>query len=408
MKIALVSEHASPLAVLGETDAGGQNVHVEALADHLTRRGHEVTVYTRRDDPGPAERVVTEAGYTVEHVSAGPPEPIGKDLLLPHMLEFGHELGLRWQARPPDVAHAHFWMSGLASLMACGDVIPVALTYHALGTVKRRHLGEDDPSPAERLSAERRIGQSADHIIATCSDEVSELAAMGVTHCRTTVVPCGVDVSRLRPDGPTDDRVPRGERHRLIYVGRLVERKGVETAIRALVRLPDAELVVAGGPAVSELDGDREACRLRKVAAEVGVAERLVMLGGVPPADVPALLRSADVAVFTPWYEPFGIAPVEAMACGLPVVATPVGGIVDTVADGVTGEHVPPRRPDVLAATLRALLDDPARLAAYGRAGVERARSGYSWEHVAARTEAVYDRLRRRQPMEAAGDTTAW
>jgi glycosyltransferase involved in cell wall biosynthesis len=292
-------------------------------------------------------------------------------------------------------------MSGLASLMACGDVIPVALTYHALGTVKRRHLGEDDPSPAERLSAERRIGQSADHIIATCNDEVSELSAMGVTHGRTTVVPCGVDVSRLRPDGPADDRVPRGERHRLIYVGRLVERKGVETIIRALVRLPDTELVVAGGPAVSELDGDREACRLRKVAAEVGVAERLVMLGGVPPADVPSLLRSADVAVFTPWYEPFGIAPVEAMACGLPVVATAVGGIVDTVADGVTGEHVPPRRPDVLAATLRALLDDPARLAAYGRAGVTRARSDYSWEHVAARTEAVYERLRRREPMEA-------
>jgi glycosyltransferase involved in cell wall biosynthesis len=401
MRIAMVSEHASPLAVLGGADAGGQNVHVAALADHLSRRGHEVTVYTRHDDPDLPERIVTEAGYTVEHVPAGPLEPIAKDLLLPHMPEFGHELGLRWRRRPPDVVHSHFWMSGMAALMACGDLIPVAQTYHALGTVKRRHLGDGDPSPADRLAVERHIGQTADHIIATCNDEVFELAAMGVSRGRTTVVPCGVDVARLRPDGPADGRVPRGERHRLVCVGRLVERKGVETIVRALVEVPDAELVVAGGPPVSALDGDREACRLRKVAAEVGVADRLVMLGGIAPSEVPALLRSADVAVFAPWYEPFGIAPVEAMACGVPVVATAVGGIVDTVVGGVTGEHVPPRRPDLLAAALRELLADAARREEYGRAGVERARSRYAWEKVAARTEAVYTRLNHRQRLEA-------
>jgi glycosyltransferase involved in cell wall biosynthesis len=395
MKIALVSEHASPLAALGDADAGGQNVHVAALADHLTRRGHDVTVHTRRDDPDLPDQVTTDAGYTVEHVPAGPPEPVPKDLLLPYMCEFGHALGRRWHAGPPDVVHAHFWMSGLAALMASEDLVPVALTYHALGTVKRRHLGTDDPSPAERLGVERRIGGHADHIIATCNDEVRELTAMGVTHGSTTVVPCGVDLSRLHPHGPADDPVPRGERHRLVYVGRLVERKGVETIIRALVELPDTELLVAGGPAVTELDGDREANRLRKIAAEVGVADRLVMLGGIPPHDVPALLRSADVAVFTPWYEPFGIAPVEAMACGIPVVATAVGGITDTVTDGVTGQHVPPRRPAVLAATLRDLLADPDRRRAYGRAGAERAREHYAWEQVAARTEAVYARVRR-------------
>jgi glycosyltransferase involved in cell wall biosynthesis len=230
---------------------------------------------------------------------------------------------------------------------------------------------------------------------------VFELAAMGVGRGRTTVVPCGVDVSRLRPDGPADERVPRRERHRLVCVGRLVERKGVETIIRALVELPDAELVVAGGPAASELDGDHEACRLRKVASEVGVADRLVMLGGISPAEVPALLRSADIAVFTPWYEPFGIAPVEAMACGVPVVTAAVGGIADTVVSGVTGEHVPPRRPDVLAATLHELLGDAGRLREYGRAGAERARSRYAWEQVAARTEAVYARLGRRRRLEA-------
>ena len=394
MKIALVSEHASPLAALGDADAGGQNVHVAALADHLTRRGHEVTVHTRRDDPDLPDQVTTDAGYTVEHVPAGPPEPVPKDLLLPHMREFGEGLARRWRNRPPDVIHAHFWMSGLAALQGCAGV-PVVQTYHALGTVKRRHLGEDDPSPAERLEIERRVGRTADHIIATCNDEVRELTAMGVTHGRTTVVPCGVDVSRLRPERDTDRFAGRGERHRRVCVSRLVERKGVETIIRALVELPDTDLLVAGGPAATELDGDREANRLRKIAAEVGVADRLVMLGGIPPHDVPALLRSADVAVFTPWYEPFGIAPVEAMACGTPVVATAVGGITDTVTDGTTGQPVPPRRPDVLAATLRDLLADPDRRRAYGRAGAERAREHYAWEQVAARTEAVYARVRR-------------
>jgi glycosyltransferase involved in cell wall biosynthesis len=396
MKIAMVSEHASPLAVLGGADAGGQNVHVAALADHLVRRGNSVTVHTRRDDPELPDRVTTEAGYVVEHVSAGPPEPIPKDELAPYMTAFGDRLRERWSGWPPDIVHAHFWMSGLAALAAAGDV-PVVQTYHALGTVKRRHLGADDTSPPERVEAERRIGLNADHIIATCSDEVFELAAMGVPRGRTTVVPCGVDVSRFRPGTPVADR---GERQRLVYVGRLVERKGVETIVRALAELPDAELVVAGGPDASRLDEHPETRRLRDVAREVGVLDRLVMLGGLPPTEVPVLLRSADVAVFTPWYEPFGMAPVEAMACGVPVVASAVGGIADTVVSGITGEHVPPRRADALAVVLRELLADPERRERYGRAGAERARARYSWPHVAARTELAYTRLLRRNQAE--------
>jgi D-inositol-3-phosphate glycosyltransferase len=397
MRIALVSEHASPLAVLGDVDAGGQNVHVAALAERLSRHGHEVTVYTRRDDSALPDRVVTDAGYAVEHLRAGPPEPIDKDLLLPHMRRFGHELGRSWENRPPDIVHAHFWMSGLAALTADPDV-PIVQTYHALGSVKRRHLGRDDPSPGDRPEIERRIGHAVDHIIATCSDEVFELAGMGVAGGKTTVVPCGVDVSRLRPDGPV---AGRGERRRLVTVGRLVERKGVETIVRALAELSDTELIVAGGPPAAELAGCPEAVRLRAVAREVGVEDRVSLLGGVSPDRVPELLRSADIAVFTPWYEPFGIAPVEAMACGVPVVASAVGGMIDTVVSKVTGEHVPPRRPQTLAAVLRELLDDPARLRAYGRAGAERARGRYTWEQVTTRTEAVYRRLRLARKVEA-------
>jgi glycosyltransferase involved in cell wall biosynthesis len=105
---------------------------------------------------------------------------------------------------------------------------------------------------------------------------------------------------------------------------------------------------------------------------------------------MPSLLRSADAVVCVPWYAPFGIVPLEAMACGRPVVGSAVGGLLDTVVPGVTGELVPPRRPDLLAPVLRRLLDDPARRAAYGRAGRQRAVSTYQWRAVAAATEDVY------------------
>src|SRR5204863_7246289 len=137
---------------------------------------------------------------------------------------------------------------------------------------------------------------------------------------------------------------------------------------------PDAELHIAGGPPAEELDAYPGAQLLRRLAAELGVADRLVLRGRVERTDMPALLSSADVVVCAPWYEPFGIVPLEAMACGVPVVASAVGGMIDTVVDGATGVHVPPRDPDRLAGVLRGLLDDPERRAAFGQAGVRRAR----------------------------------
>ena len=185
-------------------------------------------------------------------------------------------------------------------------------------------------------------------------------------------------------------------------LGRIVERKGHDDAVRALVSVPDAELVVVGGPPAEELAGVPEVQRLRAVAAEAGVADRLVFTGSVGRADVPAWVRSADVVLAVPWYEPFGITPLEAMACGRPVVATAVGGLVDTVVDGVTGDLVPPRDPDALGEALAALLADDERRAAYGAAGVRRARARYRWARVVADTESVYRQVLARRPLEVA------
>jgi glycosyltransferase involved in cell wall biosynthesis len=391
MKIAMVSEHASPLAVIGGVDAGGQNVHVDALSRAMARQGHEVTVYTRRDDPDLPDRVERE-GVVVEHVPAGPAQPLPKDELLCWMPDFGHYLAQRFEQDRPDVVHAHFWMSGLAALVARRATgVPVVQTFHALGVVKRRHQGAADTSPPERLRLEQAIARDVDHVVATCTDEVFELRRLGTDRRRISVVPCGVDIEHFTEEGEVWP--PRGERKRLLSVGRLVERKGVDTVIRALRFLGDAELVVAGGPSSDKLSEDPEAKRLVELAERLGVRDRVIMTGRVDREQMPALMRSADIVVCMPWYEPFGIVPLEAMACRRPVVAAAVGGLVDTVADDITGMLVPPRRPDRLATALRRLLDDPFTLEAYGQAGIDRARSRYSWDRVAIETVHAYQGL---------------
>ncbi|UNX54785.1 glycosyltransferase [Georgenia sp. TF02-10] len=432
MRIAMVSEHASPLAALGGVDAGGQNVHVAALATELARGGHEVTVYTRRDDPTLPERVVMAPGVTVAHVPVGPAAPLPKDELAPFMPAFGAWLARSWAARGvPDVVHSHFWMSGLAALAAAAEVrVPVVHTFHALGSVKRRHQGAADTSPPGRVRAEQRIGRDADVVIATCTDEVAELCRLGVPRGKLRVVPCGVDVTHFSPDpapgagttaaagvvgdsptaaggaavagGPTAAPGAAGTApvparrlpHRLLTVGRLVERKGVATVVAALPDLPTAELLVAGGPPAAGLAADPEATRLRRLAADLGVADRVHLLGAVAHEDMPALIRSADVVVATPWYEPFGIVPLEAAACGRPVVGSAVGGLLDSVADGFTGLLVPPRDPAALAAALGPLLADPYRRRGMGLAARSRAVDRFAWERVAATTLAVYQSVR--------------
>jgi glycosyltransferase involved in cell wall biosynthesis len=388
MRIALVSEHASPLSAVGGVDAGGQNVHVDALAGELAGAGHTVTVFTRRDGEGFPDRVTAPGGYDVEHVPAGPATPIPKDELLQHMPAFARYLEQRWTAEPVDIVHAHFWMSGIASVRAGRRVgVPVLQTFHALGTVKRRHQGTSDTSPDERIGFERRLCRQVDHVIATCSDELGELVALGLPTSRATVIPCGVDTTRFRP-GPAGS----GEsvQNRLLFVGRLVERKGIGNVIEALESLPSATLDIAGGPPPDRLDDDEHVGRLRHLAERFGVADRVRFLGAVQRAAVPALMRSAHIVVDVPWYEPFGIVPVEAMACGRPVVGSAVGGLLDTVLPGVTGELVPPRRPDLLAPAIDRLLTAPDLVQAYGRAGRARAVREYQWSRVATATARVY------------------
>lgn len=399
MRIAMISEHASPLSALGGVDAGGQNAHVAELSAALARQGHEVRVYTRRERPEQPP-VVEANGFQVVHVPAGPAVVLPKDDLLPHMGDFAEWLAADWRGRwLPDVAHAHFWMSGLAAVTAgraCD--VPVVQTYHALGSVKRRHQGAADTSPAHRVAYELQLGRVVDRVVVQCRDEVRELIRMGVPRSRMALVPSGVDTGRFRPDGPAEPRDPAVPR--ILTVGRLVERKGYEDLIRALPAVPRAELVVVGGPPDGGLDDHPYARRLRALAARCRVGDRVRLAGGVAAADMPRWYRSADLLAAAPWYEPFGLTPLEAMACGVPVVGTAVGGLTDTVVDGTTGDLVPARDPRALGSALRRLLGDEMRRLAYSAAAVDRAGHSYSWRRVGIQLAAVYAAVTGRAPAE--------
>lgn len=390
MRIALISEHASPLATLGGAEAGGQNTHVAELSVALAGLGHEVRVYTRRDAVDVPETVPLTEGVDVVHVPVGPAEPVARDELLPYMKDFSRHLVRGWRdGWSPDVVHAHFWMSGLAAVWAGRQCrVPVVQTYHALGTVKRRYQGAADTSPASRIGYERALGRAVDRVIAQCRDELAELVRMGVPRTRITIIPSGVDLERFHAAGPAE---PRSGRPRVLSVGRLVERKGFADLVWAMSLVPEAECVLVGGPPAAELPADPLARRLRELAASCGLGDRIRLVGGVPKQDMPRWYRSADLLACAPWYEPFGLTPLEAMACGVPVVASAVGGLTDTVVHRVTGELVRPREPRALGATLRRVLADPGQRLGYAAAAADRARLCYSWRRTATELTRVYE-----------------
>jgi glycosyltransferase involved in cell wall biosynthesis len=226
-----------------------------------------------------------------------------------------------------------------------------------------------------------------------------------VPSSKVSVVPCGVDLEHFTPAATMNASPsvpPRSCRYRLLSVGQLAPRKGYETAIEALTWLPETELLIAGGADRGDVTPEPERDRLVAVAERLGVGDRVRLVGQIARAQMPALLRSADLVVCSPWYEPFGIVPLEAMACGVPVVAGAVGGMLDTVVDGVTGTLVTPRDPVALAEVVGSLLDAPSRRAEFARAGLDRVRSCYSWDRIAADTAAVYEQTVR--PLGASVD----
>ncbi len=404
MKIALVAEEASALSHPMGSEPASQETRVAALTQELANQHHDVIVYARKDAADLPDEDKLPSGVRVEYVTAGPAEPLSDEAVLPDVRAFAAGLAEAWQRHQPDVVNAIGWTGGLAALAGTRDrSFPVVQTFHSLRIAERRHrIGRDgaawpagaapEAEAGSRNRLERAVACSADAVIATSSDELYDLTSLGVPRTSVSVVPFGVDPERFCADGPV---APRGERPRLIAVATHLRRDGLETAVRALADMPDAELLIVGGPARPMLRRDETCCDLARLAGSLGVSDRVKFAGQVSQDDMPALLRSADLMVDVSWYEPFGMACLEAMACGTPVIASAVGGHRDTVVDGTTGVLVAPGQPAALARRIRRLLASPMLLEGYGIAGADRARVRYSLDRVARETVAVYEHARR-------------
>jgi glycosyltransferase involved in cell wall biosynthesis len=257
-----------------------------------------------------------------------------------------------------------------------------------------------------RIKMEALIARSVRAVLASSSGEQEDLTRLGVPRRSVAVVPYGVDTSQFLPEGPV---ARRSSKPRLLAVDPLDSPDSVDGIIRAFAEVPGCELVIAGGPARADLAGHPLYKQLMALAASLGVDRRVVFVGQVSQARMPALLRSADLLVHTALYEPFGMTPLEAMACGTPVLATAGGAHEDKVVDGATGVLVRPGRPAALAARIRHLLATPMLLQGYGIAAADRARSRYSWDRIGRETLAVYERSLPGSRLEAglAGDDLA-
>jgi glycosyltransferase involved in cell wall biosynthesis len=404
LHIALISEHASPLSMAGGVDSGGQNIYVNHVARQLARRGHRVDVFTRRDRADLPPVVPLCPGARVVHVPAGPPRFVRKESLLACMPQFARACETLFrQGQPFDVVHANFFMSGMVARQLRQRLgLPFAITFHALGQVRLRHQKEADAFPAERIAIERDCVRDADAIVAECPQDREDLRTLyGADDARIAMVPCGFDSAEFSPMDRAAARQALGiaqDEFLVLQLGRLVPRKGIDNVVRALAQaralLPAGarlKLMVVGGDA-PEPDEARtpEIARLRGIAQALGIAADVRFTGQRTRAELRHHYACADVFVSTPWYEPFGITPLEAMACAVPVVASDVGGLRYSVLDGVTGFLVPPHDPAALAQRLAALYRQPRLAADMGLAGQRRVASMFTWDHVADGLVQVY------------------
>jgi D-inositol-3-phosphate glycosyltransferase len=407
LRIALISEHASPLAVAGGVDSGGQNVYVNHVARQLAGAGHHVDVFTRRDDASLPPVVHTRPGMRVMHVPAGPPRFVPKERLLPYMADFArHTEAVARASGGYDVAHANFFMSGVVAMRLRRTLgVPFVITLHALGLVRRLHQGADDGFPEDRVAIERELVRCADRVIAECPQDRADLVTLyGGDPARLSMVPCGYDPAEFGPGDRNRARAALGlaaDDFVVLQLGRIVPRKGIDNVIRALAPLTrnhgiNARLLVVGGEADTPCEvATPEIRRLRLLAEELGVADRVTFTGRRRRDQLRAYYNAADVFVTTPWYEPFGITPLESMACGTPVIGAGVGGIKYSILDRVTGFLVEPRAPEALAEKLALVAANPALARAMGRAGMHRARSMFTWERVSQQIERIYAEVAR-------------
>lgn len=387
MRIAVVSVDQRPLRAAGRDWVTGASVHMAELCASLAGLGHDVRVYTRRSSPSQPAESTDATGVTVVNAPVGPPRPPRAGEQLCHLSAFGQWLDRSWRhGWAPDVVHAHTWPSAVAALVAKRMTSrPTVVTFHGVATDPPDH----DRAAAFRRRVEQAMAGEADAVVALSHSDAHRLRHFGVPRAKVSVIPPGVDTARFQPAGPA---WPRRRAYRILAVGQLITSNGFADTVATLPELPDTELVIVGRPPPPSRGLGAYAAALRASAINAGSHDRLRLTGAVPYRDMPGWYRSADLLVCTPSHASLNRAALEAMACGVPVMAAAVGGLSEAVADGTVGRLIPPGSTAQLAATIQALLTDRALRGAYGQAGAARARQEYTWQQAAQRTLDAYRR----------------
>lgn len=396
--VAVISLHTSPLVQPGTGDSGGMNVYVRELSASLAQAGVDVRVYVRRWADGLEERVRIEPGLEVVHVDAGPVDLPKEDL--PKVLdEFTEAVAADLVVAPVEALHANYWLSA----MSAHDLkhrldLPLVATFHTLARVKAE---AGDVEPLARELAEAAVIGCCDAICAANPVEADQLVDLyGARPERIELVPSGVDHAFFSPGDRAGARVALGldDRPTMLFVGRIQPLKGLTVAVESLALLADrsARLVVVGGP--SGADGPAELDRVYDLIRRLGLEERVDFVDPQPHHLLSSWYRAADVVVVPSRSESFGLVALEAAACGVPVVASAVGGLRTLVRDGVTGTLVDDRDPASFARAVDALLGDPEMAAAMGAAGAAESLR-YSWSTTAGRLRRLYADLAARAPV---------
>ena len=393
-RLAMLSMHTSPLALPGQGDAGGMNVYVRELVSALAQAGVDCTTYTRAHRPGLPREVLVEPGHRVVHIEAGPYDLPKEALpgLVPEFTERVHEHMLATGI--PDVLHGNYWLSGQVGHRLKHELDrPLVMTFHTFARVKAQG---GDPEPLWRELAETEIIGCTDAVCVSCTEEERQFRDLyGNPRGRVEIVAPGVEHAFFTPGDKRGARqaLCLDDRPVLLFVGRIQPLKGLDIAIQALaaLRRPDALLVAVGGASGQEGDGEVE--RIANLIDDLGLSAQVLF---VPPQQhhiLSTYYRAADVVLVPSRSESFGLVALEAGACGAPVVANAVGGLLTLIDHADTGFLVPDRAPDLFAGHVRWLLENPDEARLMGERAARRAQ-GYTWGLAAARLRRLYSDLR--------------
>lgn len=398
----MLSLHTSPLVQPGGGDAGGMNVYVRELVAALAHGGTDTTVYVRRWSNDLPARLTVEPGFEVVHVDAGPTTLAKEDL--PGVVDaFADGVRHQLEVRPVDVLHANYWLSGVAGHRLKHELdLPLVSTFHTLARVKAE---TGDREPQHRIDAEASVIACSDVITANSVVEMDELIThYGAESRRIEVVPPGVDHAFFSTGSRHGARqaLGLGEEPVLLFVGRIQPLKGADVAVETLARLQqhdgrEPRLLIVGG--ASGAEGDDEVAKLQRLIAQRGLTERVTMVPPQPHHLLSTYYRAADLVLVPSRSESFGLVALEAAACGVPVVASDVGGLRTLVDHGRTGLRIPGRDPAVFAAAVDQILSDRVFADHLSRRAVEAA-SSYTWTSMAARLRRVYLDLSERVPVD--------